>query len=312
VAPLSSAAGNAVLADVHLHSRDYQERAVSEFQDILKSDPNNAAACRGLGYAYLQKQDFTQAGEYFRRASQLDSKDPRVHYYSAMLMAREGGFGGGSNAPAMIEELETSIRLDPNFADSYALLAFAQSTARDPAKALGTMRKAIAISPRNESYLFNLANIYLANRQADQAIAVLRSLQVTDNPLLASQVTTLLAQAQQFKAMMQAQGESAGSVLVVRRQPPEDASSPVVAKTPSGPVKFLRGMLTHVDCSNSPLASFTLVSGAKTWKMNVADRNHLVLIGADAFSCDWSKQKVAVNYRETSAGEGSIVSLEIQ
>jgi len=101
-------------------------------------------------------------------------------------------------------------------------------------------------------------------------------------------------------------------VLVVRRQPPEDASSPVVAKTPSGPVKFLRGMLTHVDCSNSPLASFTLVSGAKTWKMNVADRNHLVLIGADAFSCDWSKQKVAVNYRETSAGEGSIVSLEIQ
>jgi tetratricopeptide (TPR) repeat protein len=312
VAPLSSAAGNAVLADVHLHSRDYQERAVSEFQDILKSDPNNAAACRGLGYAYLQKQDFTQAGEYFRRASQLDSKDPRVHYYSAMLMAREGGFGGGSNAPAMIEELETSIRLDPNFADSYALLAFAQSTARDPAKALGTMRKAIAISPRNESYLFNLANIYLANRQADQAIALLRSLQVTDNPLLASQVTTLLAQAQQFKAMMQAQGESAGSVLVVRRQPPEDASSPVVAKTPSGPVKFLRGMLTHVDCSNSPLASFTLVSGAKTWKMNVADRNHLVLIGADAFSCDWSKQKVAVNYRETSAGEGSIVSLEIQ
>ena len=54
--PLSVAASNAVLADIHLHSRGYQERAMSEFQDILKSDPKNAAACRGLGYTYLQKQ----------------------------------------------------------------------------------------------------------------------------------------------------------------------------------------------------------------------------------------------------------------
>src|ERR1700731_3934256 len=84
--PLSAAAGNAVLADIHLHSRDYRQQALNEFQEILKSDPKNAAACRGLGYAYLQKQDFTQASEYFKRASQLDSKDPRVHYYSALLM----------------------------------------------------------------------------------------------------------------------------------------------------------------------------------------------------------------------------------
>src|SRR6202166_4841576 len=48
--PMSSAGGNAVLADIHLHSRDYQDRAVAEFQDILKSDAKNAAACRGLGF----------------------------------------------------------------------------------------------------------------------------------------------------------------------------------------------------------------------------------------------------------------------
>jgi hypothetical protein len=51
--PLSMTDGGAVLADIHLHSRDYHEQAVTEFQEILKSDPNNAAACRGLGYAYL-------------------------------------------------------------------------------------------------------------------------------------------------------------------------------------------------------------------------------------------------------------------
>ncbi|MFZ0814575.1 MAG: tetratricopeptide repeat protein [Candidatus Sulfotelmatobacter sp.] len=311
--PLSAAAGNAVLADVHLHSRDYQVQALAEFQNILRSDPNNAAACRGLGYGFLQKQDFTQAGEYFKRASQLDSKDPLVHYYNALLIARAGGFARGSDTSAMIPELETSISLDPKFADSYALLAFAQSTAGDPATALVTMRKAIAISPRNQNYYLNLANIYMANRDVDHAIAILQSLQTSADPQLAPQVNAMLAQAQQFKSMVEAQGQNTAPVLVVEsQQPPAESRVPTSAKTPSGPVKFLSGTLTHVDCSKSPLASLTLVVGAKTWKMNVADRNHLILIGADTFSCDWSKKKVAVNYRGTSEGEGSVVSLEIQ
>ena len=66
VAALKPSDSAAVLADIHLHSPDYQERARSEFEAILKSDPNNSAACRGLGYSYLQQQDFTHAGEYFK------------------------------------------------------------------------------------------------------------------------------------------------------------------------------------------------------------------------------------------------------
>ena len=313
--PLNAAASNAVLADIHLHSRDYQERALNEFQEILKSDPKNAAACRGLGYAYLQKQDFTEAAEYFKRASQLDSKDPQVHYYNALLMSRENGFGSGADLPAMTRELETSISMDPNFADSYALLAFTQSTSGDPAKAISTMGKALAISPRNESYLFNLANLYMANRQPDEAITLLQSLRSTGNPELASRVAGMLAQAEQFRETTQAEAQrrSIGAGLVTRSQAAEDEVGGSVRPPPlSGPSKFLKGTLTRVDCSTPPLASLTVISGAKTWKMNVADRNHVILIGTDEFSCAWTKQKVALNYRETSEGEGSVVSLEIQ
>ena len=321
--PLSAAAGNAVLADIHLHSRDYQQQALNEFQEILKSDPKNAAACRGLGYAYLQKQDFTQAGEYFKRASQLDSKDPRVHYYGALLMVRETGFGTAADLPAITAELETSIGLDPNFADSYALLAFAQSTGGDSGQAIGTMRKALAISPRNENYIVNLANLYLANRQPDETIALLQSLHIEDNPALASQVSFTLAQAQQFRQMRRVGADPPGMGMVAVRHEnlaedtslpssPELAVSQARAQTSGSPAKFLRGTLTNVDCSKSPLATLTVVSGTKTWKMSVADRNHLILIGAEQFSCDWHKQKVALNYRETSEGEGSVFSLEIQ
>jgi Flp pilus assembly protein TadD len=311
VLPLKLSDGNAVVADVHLHSRDYHDQALNEFEDILKSDPNNSAACRGLGYGYLQKQDFGKAAEYFKRASQMDSKDPRVHYYNALLMARESGFGAGADVQAMTRELESSISMDPTFADSYSLLAFAQSTSGDPAKALATMQKAIAISPRNENYLYNLANLYVANRQPDQAIAVLESLRVTDNPGLAAQVSTMLAQARQFKEALKA-GPS--GELTVRVASHEEAPRPPADPPPSRPVKakFLRGTLTNADCATPPAIVLTVVSEAKTWKMTVMDRNHLILIGVDEFSCTWNKQKVAVNYRETSETEGSVISLEIQ
>jgi tetratricopeptide (TPR) repeat protein len=316
VTPLSTATGNAVLADIHLHTHDYQDRAVVEFQDILKSHPSNLAACRGLGYAYLQKQDFTQAREYFKRASQLDSKDPRVHYYNALLITRESGFGAEADVPAITKELETSISLDPTFADSYALLAFAQSTSGDTATAIATMQKAIGISPRNESYLFNLANLYMANRQPEQTITLLQSLQVTDNPKLTLEVAGLLVQARQFKEMLKA-GAQVGEPIPTlattqREQPQSDPANTIAAPVRSGPTKFIKGTLANADCATPPSVILTVVSGEKIWKMTVADRNHLVLIGADNFSCSWRNQKVAINYRETNNGEASVISLEIQ
>jgi len=319
--PMSAADGDAVLADIHLHSTDYRERAVSEFQDVLKADPKNAAACRGLGYAYLQKQDFMQAGQYFKQASELDSKDPRVHYYSALLLAREKGFSVEADLPAMTTELMTSISLDPGFADSYALLAFAQSASGDPAKGIITMQKALAISPRNETYLFNLANIYLTNRQQEQAIALLQSLRSSSNPEVASHAAAALAQAEQFRSMVQDGTAVYRPGKLVQRETSSDSAentNAISAEPPSttpanlGAPKYVRGLLTSVDCSAPPLATLTVVSGAKTLKMKVADTNHIVLIGADAFSCSWNKQKVALNYRETSEGEGKVVSLEVQ
>jgi Flp pilus assembly protein TadD len=319
--PLNGADSNAVLADIHLHSRDYQDKALAEFQDILKSDPNNAAACRGLGYSYLLKQDFSHAGEYFKRASQMDSKDPRVHYYNALLMARQGGFSSGSDISVLTQELETSISLDPSFADSYALLAFAQTTSGDSAKALVTMQKALAIDPRNENYRFNLANIYLANRQPDQAIAVLHSLQNAANPELAARAAGALMNIKRGQPGRDAP-PSDTPVFTLRHRgaddgsanPPDDAGPPppAPADVKWGAPIFLRGSLSSVDCSTEPSALLSIASGSKTLKLKVADKHHVIVIGADQFSCAWTVKKVAVNYRQGGTGETDVISLEIQ
>ncbi len=80
----------------------------------------------------------------------------------------------------------------------------------------------------------------------------------------------------------------------------------------SSPVKFVKGTVLSVDCSAAPSATVNILSGSKTWQMRVSDTKHILVLGADAFSCDWKKQKVAVNYRETGEGIGTIVSIEVQ
>lgn len=47
-------------------------------------------------------------------------------------------------------------------------------------------------------------------------------------------------------------------------------------------------------------------------KLHVRDTKHVVVIGADAFSCKWAYQNAAVNYRETGEGTGEVVSVELQ
>jgi len=314
--PLTSADAAAVLADVHLHSPDYRDKAIDEFQAILKSDPNNAAACRGLGYAYLQKQDFTQASEYFKRSSEQDSKDPRVYYYNALLMVQESGFSSKVDLPALIKELETSISLDPNFADSYALLGFAQSTSGDHEKALDSMRKAITIDPRNENYRFNMANIYLSNRQPEKAMALLQSLRNSSNPQLASQVASAMENIRQFQQFSRPddglihRGEAGNPTVAAESSQPVAPSTSPSSKW--GPPIFLRGTISAVDCSADPSAILTVSSGSKTVKLKIVDKRHVVLIGTDEFSCAWTNKKVAVNYRQSEAGETNVMALELQ
>ncbi len=315
--PVSLADAHAVLADIDAHSPDHQDRALREDQEVLEADPNNASALRGAGYVYLQRQDFEHAGEFFRRAAERDSKDPRVHYYHALMMNRAGGLADGGKSDEIKKELEVAIALDPQLADAYSLLGYAQAVSGEPEKGLATMRKAVELSPRNETYQLNLANIYLANRKADEAIALLRRLSGSANVELASHAREGLAQAEKFKEMADSLGTQIEMRAATSRDktgdPEKTSESNLRVRTPpSGPVLFIKGKLAAVDCSADPQAVLNVVFGGRALKMHVGDRKHLVLIGADEFSCDWKNKSVALNYRQRQDGEGDVVSLEVQ
>jgi hypothetical protein len=103
----------------------------------------------------------------------------------------------------------------------------------------------------------------------------------------------------------------AGNELVEPKLPAESASAQNQAPKSIGPPRFLKGKLVAMDCSLTPAAMLTVVSGAKTWKLHVRDCTHVIVIGADKFSCDWKDQKVAVN-RETGEAMVEIISVEVQ
>jgi Tfp pilus assembly protein PilF len=322
--PISLADAHAVLADIDAHSFDHHDRALGEFEEVLKTDPNNASALRGTGYAYLQRQDFEHAGEYFRRAAERESKDPRVHYYNVMLMSRAGGLMNGARAEEMKKELATAIALDPKLADAYSLLAFAQAASGEPEKGLASMKKAVELSPRNETYQVNLANILMANRKVDEAIALLRALAGSGNPQVANQANAALAQAENFKERsksFQLRIENRMTNVDAERDsasiPEGRIEAQIEVDAPPPPVHFIKGRLGAVDCSSAPQALLSVVSGGRSFKLHIGDTKHLVLLGADKFSCDWKNKNVALNYREHNNhgegdGDGDIVSLELQ
>jgi tetratricopeptide (TPR) repeat protein len=200
--PLGSNDAKMVMADMHLHSPDYQDKAATEFEDVLKAQPSNPAALRGLGYAYLLKHDFQQAGEYFARAVEHDSEDPRALYYSALLVQREGRLGRDGGDLAVIQNrLEKSIALNPEFADAYNLLAFVDASQGKADEALKMMSRAATLNPRNAEYSYNLARMYIINHKYDEATALLGPLMRSSDPGVAGQAAQLQVQVDSAKRL---------------------------------------------------------------------------------------------------------------
>jgi hypothetical protein len=78
------------------------------------------------------------------------------------------------------------------------------------------------------------------------------------------------------------------------------------------PVRFLKGTLLSVDCSNAPTAVLNFSSHNKTLRLRAADYKSVAVIGAGEFSCTWKKVAAAVNYRPGGTLDGDLVSVEVQ
>ena len=248
-----------------------------------------------------------------------------MYFYSAVLLQRSGVRLG---SPELQSNLRRAIELDPQYADAYSLLGMSLMESGSADEGAQDLRRAMELSPRNEGYRLNHANALMMQQKVDDAEALLAAVAKSADPRVAVQATEDLKRIEDYKSMRSQMEtrENASRPIVLheaasnasgRPAGPEPAAVTTAAATSAPPptaaaAKYLSGTLVAVDCSTPPSAVLSVVSGGKTWKMKVGDTDHAIIIGADKFSCSWSKQKVGLNYRPTGTTEGNVISLELE
>lgn len=302
-------------------------KRMGEDEDKLPSNAiGNPLAHRFLIWDQIQHGQFDEAFSEINDTASLNPRDVWLRYYLSVAkfrvaQAKQTDIPGLAN---MMLDLKTVLEWNPEMADAYDLLALARNYGGSSTAALQAERAAIDLSPRDELYLYHLAQIYVASKKWDAANALLERLKNSANPQLAAQARELISRAgTQRKYGISGNAEPGSHPQYEPQKTPFDVLDEEAAKReatehpPSRPgdaraTKFVKGRLLAVDCSQAPLAILTIRSSDGTLKLRTPDYKSVLLIGADDFSCDWQDRQITANYKAAAAGTGDLISLEVQ
>ena len=325
------AQAQALVAEMSVRLPEHRDQGEKTLATII-ADPktDNVIAHRALAWVRMEKKEFDQADEELARARELDGKDTWTHYYLALVKFRAAQLGqkpieGVSN---MIQDLVFVVDKEPDLAEAHNMLALARLQGGGVHSATEAIRVAIQLSPRNEQYVLNLAQIDLAGKKWDDATPLLERLKDSSNPRIAQTARKNLEDLPTLKKygvlpqQSQSQAGPANPAQIAPRtatdSDADDASSAQNEAVPSEPVpdrrkvQFVRGKLMKVDCSQGPAAILTVRTSSRTMRLRTDNYKSLLLVGADEFSCDWTDRAVVANYKAGGKADGDLVSVEVQ
>jgi tetratricopeptide (TPR) repeat protein len=292
----------------------------------LSSASGNALAHRFLAWDHIQHSEFDEAAAELGDAAALNPRDMWIRYYLSVLKYRiaEAKHTEMQGLANMMQDLRAVLEWYPEFADAYDLMAVARMEGGGSSVAMEAERAAIQLSPRDERYVFHLAQIYIAGKKWEAAQALLERLKISGNSQIAALSKEKIEQvATERKYGIPVASGTAPKLApqkspfdVLEKDAAQRAAESQAAQT-SGPgdkrvPRFLKGHLIAVDCSQPPGAILTVTSEAgAALKLRASNYKSLLLIGADDFSCDWKDRRVTVNYKPGGVVDGDLVSLEV-
>src|SRR5579863_2363103 len=199
VSPLTSNQADAVRADfLAYNGREADSRALVD--QILKEDPNTPLAHETLGYIEFREGHLDQARKAYEDAVKLDSHSFLAQYYFAAISMR-GGLPDAASEPAIEASFRNAIKLNPDFAPSYAGLAALFGMRRENLDEAHTLAlTAVQIEPANVEYRVTAGNILLEMRQIANAIMGYKNaLKLAKTPLETEQVQSALDPAEEYQ-----------------------------------------------------------------------------------------------------------------
>ncbi len=176
VEPLSEAGANAYLGDLLYHSNQYVDAEVY-LQKSISLDPNESLANNTLGLVRLNERKFDEARKHLEKAIAGNRRNHYAYYNYAYVLSRESvdEFGRVTGYPPetakiMRKSLIEAININPNFTESYRLLAFINLVNNEELdQAINYLNKALSIQPGNLEYSLTIAQIYLQQEKFDEA-----------------------------------------------------------------------------------------------------------------------------------------------
>jgi tetratricopeptide (TPR) repeat protein len=337
VSPVKDEEARALIDDAMARIPEHRDPALRDLQQLTQDAKDNEPAHRGLARDYLREKKFDAAAEELDKATDLNPRDPWIWYYRAALKYRKAQatrqeMQGLAN---MMQDLRAVTDWYPELADAYNMLGMARVEGGGINSALEAQREAIALAPRNAEYQFNLGQIYVAGKKWELAREVFTRLKAGSDReavVAAKQQLDDLDTLQKYGVRPQRAGETeapagaastpsarngAPAASVSATQNHDDDADAVPKPAPvkpgtTGSVQFLKGKIVSSDCSKSPEATVTILSGMTTYRLHASDYKSLLVIGEDQFSCEWKNRLVSVNYRAIGKNQGELVSIEVR
>jgi Flp pilus assembly protein TadD len=320
-------------ADAHVLAADLSlfgpggDQTLQELVGFMRENQENAAVHRSLAWAFLLRHDLENAVEHIRRALTLDDFDPSMHYLYALWVNQgdENTIRVGSAEVRMGAELNAALKRDPNYTAALELLGLAQLSSDTVKPALVNLRRASELRPRCDRCYLNLARAYQVAGNADSARTLMLYARAGDDPAVSAEAIELLnsigkeKKRQQEWAAMGLHPETPGTKhskydnlkeAIEEDEKAEAKSKSLEAQPDTRKIEFLKGRIVSVRCGSEPGATLNVNSAGQTWQIHVADRNAVVLLGADHFDCGWHNAAVSINYKRSGNLQGELVSLE--
>jgi tetratricopeptide (TPR) repeat protein len=248
----------------------------------LSIDPGLALAHQSLGTLRLRQNRYAEARRHLRRAIEAGSQDYLAHYHYAFAIHREQVDESQyvSDLPdESVKEMRAALRLarqlNPDFADTYKLLAFINMVrGEDLDEAIDLINRAISLAPRREDIVYTLAQIqlrrkdYAAARQTAQTLtgaAAKSDIRERANSMLEN-----IAKIEERLAKMKAESEARSDGSPQSSTPP-----PLPGQRFQG--DQVRGLLTWIDCDDASV-TLTVKTESRSFKFRTTRTGQLILV----------------------------------
>lgn len=181
--PVTNADAHYFMGDLLLHINRYED-AAKHLQKAIHLNSRLAIGYAALGMTRVRQRQGAEARRLLQQAVTLEPDNYLTHYYYAYALSREEMDEEQEiteykpeAAGLMRRELKRAIALNPDFIESYRLLAFVNLvTGEHLPEAVALLRQGLKLSPGRPDLTFILAQVYLRMKDTETARATLQQL----------------------------------------------------------------------------------------------------------------------------------------